>query len=53
MGNNYCLAIVFIVCIMKCFRKAFDIIAYLIIYIFKKKSAFCAGIKILTTDQVV
>jgi hypothetical protein len=50
MGNNYGTAIVFIVCIMKCFRNAFDIIAYLSIP--PPKSAFCAGIKILTPDQV-
>jgi len=52
MGNNYCTVIVFIVCIMKCFRNAFDIIAYLLIFFFFLKSAFFAGIKILTFDRV-
>jgi hypothetical protein len=49
MGNNYCTAIVFIVCIMKYCRNAFDISSYLIFSFLKR--AFCAGIKLLTIDQ--
>ena len=48
MGNNYCTAIVFIVCVMKCFRTAFDVVAYLIFFFI----TFYAGIKILRIDQV-